>query len=44
MSYFKTADGTELFYSVRGTGNQILLIHGGNVGADVWGVSGAIPG
>jgi non-heme chloroperoxidase len=36
MSYFKTADGTELFYSIWGKGDPILLIHGGNIGADVW--------
>lgn len=36
MSYFKTADGTQLYYSVWGKGNPILLIHGGNIGSDVW--------
>jgi non-heme chloroperoxidase len=36
MSYFKTADGTDLFYSVWGKGHPLLLIHGGNIGADVW--------
>jgi non-heme chloroperoxidase len=36
MSYFKTADGTELFYSVWGKGHPLVLIHGGNIGADVW--------
>jgi non-heme chloroperoxidase len=36
MSYFKTADGTELFYSVWGKGQPLVLIHGGNIGADVW--------
>jgi non-heme chloroperoxidase len=36
MSYFKTADGTELFYSVWGKGHPVVLIHGGNIGADVW--------
>jgi len=36
MSYFKTADGTELFYSVWGKGDPLVLIHGGNIGADVW--------
>jgi non-heme chloroperoxidase len=36
MSYFKTADGTDLFYSVWGKGHPLLLIHGGNIGADIW--------
>src|SRR5260221_1680081 len=36
MSYFKTADGTDLFYSVWGKGHPLLLIHGGNIGSDVW--------
>lgn len=36
MSYFKTTDGTELFYSVWGKGHPLVLIHGGNIGADVW--------
>jgi non-heme chloroperoxidase len=36
MSYFKTADGTELFYSVWGKGHPLVLIHGGNIGVDVW--------
>src|SRR5260370_35268128 len=36
MSYFKTSDGTDLFYSVWGKGHPLLLIHGGNIGADVW--------
>jgi len=36
MSYFKTADGTQLYYSVWGKGSPIVLIHGGNLGSDVW--------
>jgi non-heme chloroperoxidase len=36
MSYFKTADGTALFYSIWGKGSPILMIHGGNLAADVW--------
>jgi non-heme chloroperoxidase len=36
MPYFKTADGTELFYSIWGTGSPVLLIHGGNIGSDIW--------
>jgi len=36
MSHFKTADDTELFYSVWGKGHPLVLIHGGNIGSDVW--------
>jgi non-heme chloroperoxidase len=36
MSYFKAADGTELFYAVWGTGHPILFVHGGNVGSEIW--------
>ena len=36
MPYFETADGSALFYSVWGSGHPTLLIHGGNIGSDVW--------
>jgi non-heme chloroperoxidase len=36
MPFFETEDNTRLFYSVWGSGRPILLIHGGNVGSDIW--------
>jgi non-heme chloroperoxidase len=38
MPYFQAVDGTQMFYSVWGSasGDPVLLIHGGNVGSDVW--------
>jgi non-heme chloroperoxidase len=36
MPYFKTNDGTQLFYSVWGEGRPIVFIHGNNVASDMW--------
>lgn len=36
MPFFETEDHTRLFYSAWGSGKPILLIHGGNVGSDIW--------
>ena len=36
MPHFHALDGTQLFYSVWGTGRPIVFVHGGNAGADFW--------
>src|ERR1700722_16027741 len=36
MPYFEAADGTKLYYATWGTGRPVVMIHGGNMGAEVW--------
>jgi pimeloyl-ACP methyl ester carboxylesterase len=36
MPYVHAPDGTRLFFSIWGSGEPVLFVHGGNVGSAVW--------
>ncbi len=36
MPYVMTRDGTSLFYNDWGTGQPVVFVHGGQLGADMW--------
>jgi pimeloyl-ACP methyl ester carboxylesterase len=36
MPFFQAKDGTELFYTSWGDGLPVVLIHGNNIGSDLW--------
>ena len=36
MPFFQAKDGTELFYTSWGDGLPVVLVHGNNIGSDMW--------